>query len=118
MADALRDDLADLSVEPEEETNNNHVAGELLGVADNNGDGNDVSAEQQAPHGAANEKTAADNAITTTNNHRLLNNEALKSHPKSFQTKVIFGRANCHPASPEDVKMIMDKIMSKLRKVG
>ncbi len=86
MADALLDDLDDLSdVEPEEDTNNNHVAEELIGAAGNNKDGNDSSAEQQAAHGAANEKTAAD-AITTNNKHRLLNNEALKSHLRSIRT--------------------------------
>ena len=87
MADALLDDLDDLSdVEPEEETNNNHVAEEIKG-SDNNNDGNDniISAEQQAAH-AANEKTAADNAITTNNHHRLLNNDALKLHLQSIRT--------------------------------
>lgn len=86
MADALLDDLDDLSdVEPEEETNNN-AAEDVIGVAGgNNVDGNNISAEQQQ---AANEKTAADHhaIITTRNNHRLLNNEALKSHLHSIHT--------------------------------
>ncbi|KAK1741890.1 U4/U6 small nuclear ribonucleoprotein Prp31 [Skeletonema marinoi] len=80
MADALLDDLDDLSdVEPEEETNN-HAAEET--VAGN--DGGIISAEHQDHNTAnGNNETATD---ATNNNSRLLNNDALKSHLQSIRT--------------------------------
>eukprot|EP00986_Skeletonema_menzelii_P001617 scaffold431_cov142-Skeletonema_menzelii.AAC.6 len=86
MADALLDDLDDLSdVEPEEETNNN-VAEEIEIVASNDGS---ISAQQQAPAVNGGNETAADATSPkkhTNNRHRLLDNDALKSHLQSIRT--------------------------------
>eukprot|EP00985_Skeletonema_marinoi_P025416 scaffold18688_cov75-Skeletonema_marinoi.AAC.2 len=81
MADALLDDLDDLSdVEPEEETNNNAAEETVAG----NDDGGIISAEHQAHNTAnGNNETATD---ATNNNSRLLNNDALQSHLQSIRT--------------------------------
>eukprot|EP00984_Skeletonema_dohrnii_P025297 scaffold14416_cov86-Skeletonema_dohrnii-CCMP3373.AAC.3 len=82
MADALLDDLDDLSdVEPEEETNNN-AAEEI--VAGNDG-GGIISAEHQ-DHNTANGNNETTTDATNNNNSRLLNNDALKSHLQSIRT--------------------------------
>ena len=83
MADALLDDLDDLSdVEPEEETNNNAAEEIVAG----NDDGGIISAEHQAHNTANGNNETATDATNNNTNNRLLNNDALQSHLQSIRT--------------------------------
>ena len=83
MADALLDDLDDLSdVEPEEETNNNAAEETLAG----NDGGGMISAEHQDHNTANGNNETATKQTNNTNNNRLLNNDALQSHLQSIRT--------------------------------
>ena len=87
MADALLDDLDDLSdVEPEEETinNRNDAADDDLddALTEKEGDGRGGGSEQQAHH--ANNDTGGLKQTNNTGN-RLLNSDALKSHLQAIR---------------------------------
>jgi len=82
MADALLDDLDDLSdVEPEEETNNNAAE-----VTAGNDDDGIISAEHQDHNTANGNNETATDATNNNTNNRLLNNNALQSHLQSIRT--------------------------------
>ena len=80
MADALLDDLDDLSdVEPEEETVNNAAEGQAV-----NADDDGISSGQQQDH--SNSAAALNSTSNRTNANRLLNNTALQSHLQSIRS--------------------------------